>query len=109
MATGKPSSAAETTRAVALTARPSNRAIVRTSWLVLLVAVYLSLDVANPLMPGALTLGADESVEVRQAERLRVRDQIATLRTATPPPHRLEPVDDGVAVGRMVVRLRVTT
>lgn len=72
----------------------------RTSWLVLLVAVYLSLDVANPLMPGALTFGADESVEVRQAERLRVRDQIATLRTVTTPPDHLEPVDDGAGVGR---------
>jgi hypothetical protein len=40
-------------------------------WLVLAFALYLSLDVANPLMPGALTFGVDRSVELRQAERFR--------------------------------------
>jgi hypothetical protein len=39
--------------------------------LALLVAAYLSLDVANPLMPGALTFGVEDSVEARQSDRLR--------------------------------------
>jgi hypothetical protein len=43
-------------------------------WLVFLPALYLTLDVANPMMPGALVLGADDSVEVRLAQRLSVAD-----------------------------------
>ena len=39
--------------------------------LVLAVTLYLSLDVANPLMPGALTFDAETSLELRQAERFR--------------------------------------
>jgi hypothetical protein len=49
----------------------------RGSWLVLVVTVYVSLDVANPLMPGALTFGIEDSVEVRQAERFRGHDEVA--------------------------------
>lgn len=37
----------------------------------LLFAVYLSLDLSNPMMPGALCFGAHDSVEARQAERVR--------------------------------------
>ncbi len=51
----------------------------RSSWLVMLVAVYVSLDVANPLMPGALTFGVGDSVEVRQAERFRGHDDAALV------------------------------
>ena len=47
---------------------------VRTSWLVLMVAVYVSLDLANPLMPGALSFGIEDSVELRQAERFRAHE-----------------------------------
>lgn len=43
----------------------------RQCWLVLAVALYLSLDVANPLMPGAVTFGIESSVDLRQAERFR--------------------------------------
>jgi hypothetical protein len=43
----------------------------RQCWLVLAVALYLSLDVANPLMPGAVTFGIASSVELRQAKRFR--------------------------------------
>jgi hypothetical protein len=39
--------------------------------LALLFAVYLSLDFSNPLMPGAVSFGAEESVKARQAERPR--------------------------------------
>lgn len=44
------------------------------SRLALLVALYLSLDVSNPMFPGALTFGLEDSVEVRQADRLRGHD-----------------------------------
>jgi hypothetical protein len=37
----------------------------------LLFAIYLSLDLSNPMMPGALCFGAQDSVEARQAERVR--------------------------------------
>ena len=42
--------------------------------LALLFAVYLSLDFANPLMPGAVTFGDGETVEGRQGERFRGAD-----------------------------------
>jgi hypothetical protein len=45
-------------------------------WLVLAFALYLSLDVANPLMPGAVTFGDDSSVELRQAERFRGHHEV---------------------------------
>jgi hypothetical protein len=48
--------------------------------LALLIAVYVALDVSNPMMPGALTFGIDDSVEVRQAERYRgLIHQAATI------------------------------
>jgi len=37
----------------------------------LLFAIYLSLDLANPMMPGALYFGAQASLEARQSERVR--------------------------------------
>jgi hypothetical protein len=43
----------------------------RRCWLVLGLTLYLSLDVANPLMPGAVTFGSENSLELRQAERFR--------------------------------------
>jgi hypothetical protein len=46
----------------------------RASWLVLVVALYVSLDVANPLMPGAVTFGLEDPLDMRQAERLRGHD-----------------------------------
>jgi hypothetical protein len=70
---------------------------VQARWLVLLVTVYLSLDVANPLMPGALTFGVEDSVELRQAERFRARDHVA-LRPTVTPPDRVEPIDHGSTV-----------
>jgi hypothetical protein len=69
------------------------------SWLILLVAVYVSLDVANPMMPGALTFGIADSVESRQAERFRGHDDGA-LFPASPAPERLEPADRGRTLAR---------
>lgn len=57
--------------------------------LALLVAAYLSLDVANPMMPGALTFGVEESVDARQPDRPRGQDlDVAAL--AAPRPTRLD-------------------
>lgn len=47
--------------------------------LALLVAVYVSLDLSNPMMPGALTFGVESSVEVRQTDRFRNNDDGAPL------------------------------
>ena len=58
--------------------------------LALLVAAYLSLDVANPMMPGALTFGVEESVEARQADRSRGQD-LDVARLGTPQPAHLDP------------------
>lgn len=54
----------------------------RWSRLTLLVALYVTLDVANPMMPGALVFGIEESVEVRQADRSRVHDEAPALAPA---------------------------
>ena len=48
-----------------------------------LVAFYLLLDVGNPMMPGALVLNADESVEACAALRLPVDDVAATCAAAS--------------------------
>lgn len=48
----------------------------------LVVALYLALDVANPLMPGALGLGVQNSVDSRQADRLRADDVTGPLAPA---------------------------
>lgn len=59
-------------------------ALVHMPWLVLLITVYVTLDVANPLMPGALTFGIEESVEVRTAERFRGHDDPVLARAMLP-------------------------
>jgi hypothetical protein len=43
--------------------------------LALLLALYLSVDVASPQMPGALMFGVD-AVDIRQVDRSRVRDDV---------------------------------
>lgn len=70
--------------------------------LALLVAVYVSLDVSNPLMPGALTFGVEASVEVRQAERYRGQDHRAPVPRA-PEPERLDRSDQFLVVRRPAV------
>ena len=60
----------------------------RLAWL---VAAYLSLDVANPMMPGALTFGVEESVEARQSDRFRGQDPHLAPSPGPPEPERLDP------------------
>ncbi|HUG38762.1 MAG TPA: hypothetical protein VML54_17520 [Candidatus Limnocylindrales bacterium] len=43
----------------------------------LLFALYVSLDLSNPMMPGALTFGVEESVDMRQSDRVRGGDDAA--------------------------------
>jgi hypothetical protein len=69
--------------------------------LTLLVAIYVSLDVANPLMPGALSFGADESVEARQADRFRTHDDVGAAAR--------DPARDIVAVAEPTVVRRGMT
>ncbi|MGH7341682.1 MAG: hypothetical protein ACREKH_14415 [Candidatus Rokuibacteriota bacterium] len=64
----------------------------RFGWLTLAVAVYISLDVANPLMPGALTFGIEDSVEIRLAERFRSHHNVVSI-PATPPSERAGQID----------------
>jgi hypothetical protein len=70
------------------------------SWLVLAVTLYVSLDLANPLMPGALMFGVEDSVKARQSERFRGQDD-TTLVAATLPPEGLEPSAPRPAVDRI--------
>lgn len=59
--------------------------------LAFLVAAYLSLDVSNPLMPGALTFGVEESVEARQSDRFRGQDHHVAPVLRAPEPERVAP------------------
>jgi hypothetical protein len=45
----------------------------------LLLVLYVCLDFANPLMPGAVTFDADESVEGVRAERSRADGEAAAV------------------------------
>ena len=67
--------------------------------LALLVATYLSLDVSNPMMPGALTFGVEESVEVRPSDRFRGQDRHVAPIPRVPEPERLDPSDRSL-IGR---------
>ncbi len=51
--------------------------------LIFLFALYLTLDVANPMLPGALVVSAEDSIEVRMAPRLSVDDEAAVLAGTT--------------------------
>ena len=68
--------------------------------LALFVAVYVSLDVSNPLMPGALTFGVEQSVELRQAERYRGQAHLAAPLPRSPEPERLDRADESRALRR---------
>lgn len=68
-------------------------------WLVLVVTVYVLLDVANPLMPGALMFGVEDSVEARPADRLRGQvDAAPVSRVAAP--LRIAGAERAVILGR---------
>lgn len=69
--------------------------------LALLVAAYLSLDVSNPMMPGALTFGVEESVEVRPAERFRGQDHHVAPIPRVLEPERLDPSDRALTLRRL--------
>jgi hypothetical protein len=66
--------------------------------LALLVAAYVLLDLSNPMMPGALAFGVEDSVEVRQSDRFRCHD------SAEPMP--LAPALKGIDRPRRSVALR---
>lgn len=51
--------------------------------LIFVLALYLTLDVANPMMPGALVVSAEDSIEVRMAQRLSPEDLAAALANTT--------------------------
>lgn len=61
----------------------------------LLLFVYLALDVANPFMPGVVRF-VDGSLDVVDAERVRGKESVAPLFTATIP------------AGRALVEMRST-
>jgi hypothetical protein len=69
--------------------------------LALFVAVYVSLDLSNPMMPGALTFGGDSSVEMRQADRFRGQAPEAAPIPRAPAPERRDPADRPVTVRRL--------
>lgn len=68
--------------------------------LALLVAVYVSLDLSNPMMPGALSFGVEQSVELRQAERYRGRAHLAAPVARPPEPEGLDRADESLAPRR---------
>lgn len=68
--------------------------------LALLVAAYVSLDVSNPMMPGALTFGVEESVEARQSDRFRGQDDHAARVARAPEPERFDPPDGSLTARR---------
>jgi hypothetical protein len=59
--------------------------------LALFVVAYVALDVSSPMLPGALMFGAEPSIEVRQADRLRGQAHKAAPIPRAPAPSRLEP------------------
>jgi hypothetical protein len=52
----------------------------RLAWLIL---IYVTLDFANPLMPGAVNFDAEDSVDGVHAERVRA-DRFETINAVTP-------------------------
>lgn len=64
----------------------------------LLLAVYVSLDVANPMMPGALNFITEDSVEARQAARLRAGDVAGSPPVATS--HRVARIEPPLVLTR---------
>jgi hypothetical protein len=78
--------------------------------LALFVTVYVPLDVSNPMMPGALTFGAEPSIDLRQPDRLRGQIHEAAPMALAPEP--LDPVDRPLPLRRLLapetLRLRQT-
>jgi hypothetical protein len=80
--------------------------------LALFVAVYVALDVSNPMLPGALTFGGEPSVEMRQTDRFRGQVHEAAPIPRAPEPERLDPADRPLTLRRQrppeTLRLRPT-
>jgi hypothetical protein len=68
--------------------------------LIFFLGLYLTLDVANPMMPGALVLSAEDSVEVRMAQRLS-GDEVVPVRAGAT--DCVEPVSTSRLVRKPVV------
>lgn len=66
------------------------------AWLTLLLAVYLSLDFANPLLPGAVSFDDGPFIEAYRSPRLRD--------TLTAPTPSLAPAPAGLAPVRLGIR-----
>jgi hypothetical protein len=73
--------------------------------LAVLFAIYVSLDLANPLMPGALMFGVQESIEVRQSDRARGEDDATPTRVAGT--ERLAPPERSSAMFRPIAPVGV--
>jgi hypothetical protein len=74
-------------------------AAMRVPWLVAVIAVYVSLDVSNPLMPGAVTFCDGESVEAR-TDRFRADDDAPSV-TRTPVVDRAVVLEPPLAPSRL--------
>ncbi|MGH7339005.1 MAG: hypothetical protein ACREKH_00800 [Candidatus Rokuibacteriota bacterium] len=70
------------------------------SRLTLLLAAYVSLDVSNPLMPGALCFSVEDSVEARRTDPVRIYAGTSALPLALSKP--LTPPEPGVERSRLV-------
>jgi hypothetical protein len=55
-----------------------------------LVALYVLLDVATPMLPGALVFSAEDSVETHQAPRFRAHDDASP---SAPASDRVRPIE----------------
>lgn len=65
--------------------------------LALLVSLYVAVDLANPMMPGALVFAVDDSVEARQWTRVRIHDETPTVAVAPALAGRIAPARSTMA------------
>jgi hypothetical protein len=65
-----------------------------------LVALYILLDVATPMLPGALVFSAEDSVETHQAPRFRAHDDASP---SAPAPDRVRPIEPILVAPRPAV------
>jgi hypothetical protein len=75
-------------------------AVMKWSRLTLLLAVYVTLDVSSPLMPGALCFSVEDSVEARRTAPVRIHAGASALPLAPSKP--LTPVEPGIARSRLI-------
>jgi hypothetical protein len=65
--------------------------------LALLVSLYVAVDVANPMMPGALVFAVDDSVDARQWSRVRIHDETPAVAVAPARAGRIAPARSAMA------------